>query len=58
MEGTNVGQTTLGMVTEIGSFGSLNIKDPTVTEVSQAEELYRRTNDPHLKRYLEEQMKK
>lgn len=50
-------KTTLGMVTEVGSFGSLNIKDPTVTEVDQVNELYKKTNDPYLKKYLEEQMK-
>ena len=47
--------TSLGLVTEIGVFGSLNMKDPTVQPV---EELMRKTNDPHLKAYLTEQMER
>jgi hypothetical protein len=46
--------TTLSLVTEIGVFGSLNMQDPTAKPV---EELMKQTNDPHLKAYLEEQMK-
>ena len=45
--------TTLNLVTEVGVFGSLNMKDPTATPV---EDLYNRTNDPALKQYLAEQM--
>ena len=45
--------TQLGLVTEIGVFGSLNMKDPTVNPV---QELYKKTDDPNLKAYLEEQM--
>ena len=51
-------ETTLGMITEVGSFGSLNIKDPTVTEVNQMEDLYKKTDNPDLKQFLKEQMNK
>ena len=51
-------ETTVGMFTEVGSFGSLNIKDPTVTEVNQMEDLYKKTDNPDLKQFLKEQMKK
>jgi hypothetical protein len=46
-------KTTLSLVTEIGTFGSLDMKDPTATPV---QDLYNKTNDPALKAYLEEQM--
>jgi hypothetical protein len=45
--------TTLNLVTEVGVFGSLDMKDPTVTPV---QDLYNKTNDPNLRAYLEEQM--
>jgi hypothetical protein len=44
-------QTTLGLVTEIGTFGSLNMKDPTVSTVKN---LMEKTSDPYLKQYLQE----
>lgn len=46
--------TSLGLVNEIGVFGNLNMKDPTVMELG---ELARTTQDPHLKAYLEENLK-
>lgn len=46
-------KTSLNLVTEIGVFGSLNMKNPTASPV---EELYHKTTDPNLKAYLEEQM--
>ena len=47
-------KTTMSLVTEVGTFGSIDMKDPTVTPV---EELARTTTDKHLKHYLEENMK-
>lgn len=47
-------KTTLGIVGEVGMFGSLNMQDPSVQAVN---ELIRKTNDPNLKAYLEENMK-
>lgn len=47
-------KTTMSLVTEVGTFGSIDMKDPTVTPV---EELARTTKDKHLKQYLEENMK-
>ena len=44
-------QTTLGIVTEIGTFGNLNMQDPTVQPVQN---LMEKTNDPYLKQYLKE----
>ena len=46
-------KTTLGIVTEIGTFGNLNMQDPTVQGVNT---LMEKTNDPYLKQYLQEQM--
>ena len=46
-------KTTLNLVTEVGVFGSIDMKDPTATPV---QDLYNKTNDPALKAYLEEQM--
>lgn len=46
-------KTTLGLVTEIGTFGDLNMQDPTVKNVQT---LMEKTNDPYLKEYLAEQM--
>lgn len=53
--------TTLGFVTEIGTFGSMPITDPTVQPVDerkQMEDLMESTNDPHLKAYLQTQLSK
>ena len=47
-------ETTLGIVGEVGVFGSLNMQDPTVNPV---DELMKNTDDPNLKAYLEEQKK-
>ena len=46
-------KTTLGIVTEIGTFGNLNMQDPTVQDVNT---LMEKTNDPYLKQYLQEQI--
>ena len=46
-------KTTLNLVTEVGVFGSLSMKDPTATPV---QDLYNKTTDPNLRAYLEEQM--
>jgi hypothetical protein len=46
--------TTLCAVSEVGVFGSLNMKDPTANPVKK---LMEETNDPYLKAYLAEQMK-
>ena len=45
-------QTTLGMVSEVGMFGSLNMKDPSANPVKN---MIEKTNDPYLKSYLMEQ---
>ena len=47
-------ETTLGIVGEVGVFGSLNMQDPTVNPV---DEILSKTDDPNLKAYLEEQKK-
>ena len=47
-------ETTLGIVGEVGMFGSLNMQDPTVNPV---DEILRKTDDQNLKVYLEEQKK-
>ena len=51
-------ETTLGFVTEIGTYGSMNIKDPTVVKADSLKELSESTKDPALKQYLEENYKK
>ena len=51
----------LSFVTEIGTFGSLDMKDPTVQAVDQRKDmqaLMESTDDPHLKKYLETQLNK
>lgn len=45
--------TEMCIVTEIGTFGSMSIPDPTATPVS---ELYNTTKDESLKKYLKENM--
>lgn len=45
--------TEMCVVTEIGTFGSMSIPDPTATPVS---ELYNTTKDESLKKYLKENM--
>lgn len=47
-------ETTLGIVGEVGVFGSLNMQDPTVNPV---DEILSKTDDPNLKAYLKEQKK-
>ena len=47
-------KTTLSFVTEIGTFGSMDIKDPTAIPVDQIEGLAKETKDPHLKKFLME----
>lgn len=54
-------KTTLGFVTEIGTFGSLPMTDPTVQPVDerkQMTDLMNETTDPHLKAYLKSQLEK
>ena len=53
MDNSNKPQTILGVVTEIGTFGNLNMQDPTVQPIQN---LMERTTDPYLKQYLAEQM--
>lgn len=43
--------TEMCIVTEIGTFGSMSIPDPTATPVT---ELYNTTKDESLKKYLKE----
>ena len=53
--------TTLGFVTEIGTFGSMAMKDPTVQAVEETrslKDLMESTNDPALKDYLKKQLSK
>lgn len=45
--------TEMCIVTEIGTFGSMSIPDPTATPVT---ELYNTTKDESLKKYLKENM--
>lgn len=45
--------TEMCVVTEIGTFGSMSIPDPTATPVT---ELYNTTKDESLKKYLKENM--
>ena len=45
--------TEMCVVTEIGTFGSMYIPDPTATPVT---ELYNTTKDESLKKYLKENM--
>jgi hypothetical protein len=48
----------LGFVTEIGTFGSMPIKDPTVQPVTELREVMETTNDPDLKKYIKDQINK
>ena len=53
--------TQLSFVTEIGTFGDMDMKDPTVQAVDQRKDmqaLMESTNDPHLKKYLQNQLNK
>ena len=53
--------TTLGFVTEIGTFGSMPINDPTVQPVEERkklENLMETTDNPDLKAYLQTQLSK
>lgn len=45
--------TEMCIVTEIGTFGSISIPDPTATPVT---ELFNTTKDESLKKYLKENM--
>ena len=45
--------TEMCIVTEIGTFGSMSIPDPTATPVT---ELFNKTKDESLKKYLKENM--
>lgn len=45
--------TEMCIVTEIGTFGSMSIPDPTATPVT---ELFNTTKDESLKKYLKENM--
>lgn len=45
--------TEMCIVTEIGTFGSMSIPDPTATPVT---ELFNNTKDESLKKYLKENM--
>ena len=47
-------KTTLAFTTEIGTFGSMHIKDTTVEEVQNIRKLAKETKDKNLKKYLEE----
>lgn len=47
-------KTTLAFTTEIGTFGSMPIEDPTVEEVQDIRKLAKDTKDKNLKKYLEE----
>jgi protocatechuate 3,4-dioxygenase beta subunit len=54
-------KTQLYFVTEIGTFGDMAMKDPTVQAVEQRKDLQslmESTNDPHLKKYLQNQLNK
>ena len=48
----------LGFVTEIGTFGSMPIKDPTVQPVSELREVMETTDNADLKEYIRDQIKK
>lgn len=48
-------QTTLSFTTEIGTFGSMPIQDPTVQE-ADIKDLAKNTKDKDLQKYLEEQI--
>jgi hypothetical protein len=53
--------TQLSFVTEIGTFGDMDMKDPTVQAVDQRKDiqaLMESTNDPDLKKYLQNQLNK
>ena len=49
-------KTTLAFTTEIGTFGSMPIEDPTVKEVQDVRKLAKDTKDKNLKKYLEENL--
>lgn len=48
----------LALVTEVGVFGSMDIKDQSVKMVKDYENLAKETDDPHLKKYITEQLNK
>ena len=49
-------KTHLAIVTEIGTFGSMGIKDQSVTNVDDIRQLAEETTGPSLKAYLESQV--
>ena len=51
-------KTSLNFVTEIGTFGSMPIKDPTVQEVTELKDLAETTDNPDLKKFLQNQLNK
>jgi hypothetical protein len=53
--------TQLSFVTEIGTFGDMDMKDPTVQAVEQRKDmqaLMESTDNPDLKKYLQNQLNK
>lgn len=48
--------TQLGIVTEIGTFGTMGIKDQTVKMVDDIRQVAMETTDPDLKAFLESQL--
>ena len=48
--------TELSFVTEIGTFGSMNIKDQSVKKVSEFKNLAEETDNEDLKKFLNENM--
>ena len=50
-------KSTLVFATEIGTFGSMPIKDASIQTVSEISELAKETKDEDLKKFLMEQMK-
>ena len=53
--------TQLSFVTEIGTFGDMDMKDPTVQAVDQRKDmqaLMESTDNPDLKKYLQNQLNK
>lgn len=46
-------KTTLSVVTEVGTFGEIDMPDPTVTTV---QELFNETDDESLKEYIRENL--
>jgi hypothetical protein len=51
-------ETSLNFVTEIGTFGSMPIKDPTVQQVTELKEVMESTDNPDLKKFLKNQLEK